>query len=239
MSRWRRRHPHLESGRLTRFVARLVAPAVLGLGVATAAPALAATAADGAPAGTVHDGACAPGEGVTLVLDAGAEAPAETWPDVVVRCVSGETETALAALAAAGFQYEFRPGFPGMVCTIGGWPNPCNGAPAEAYWSFWDGTDGAWAYAMVGGGSFKGSAGAVLGWAFGAGEPPRIDPPAPSTATPAAGAAGSARPTWAAPAVSTGAEPGGQVWPLALTGLLVAVAAAAGLVVVAWRRRHG
>ncbi|MFP4636718.1 MAG: hypothetical protein ACLFRD_12715, partial [Nitriliruptoraceae bacterium] len=86
----------------------------------------------------------------------------------------------LAALSAAGHEYSFVPRIPGMVCTIDGRPDPCNGAPEDAYWSYWRALEGgSWSYASRGAGEQDPKPGDVEGWAFGAGDPPGTAPPAP------------------------------------------------------------
>lgn len=101
----------------------------------------------------------------------------------VVRCASGPT-SGLDALSRAGFGYGFRPQFPGMVCTIEARPDPCNGAPTDAYWAYWHApAGGTWAYSTQGAGTRRPAAGSVEGWAFGAERRPSVAPPvsAPTT----------------------------------------------------------
>ncbi len=84
----------------------------------------------------------------------------------------------LVALQKAGFTYTFVPHQPGFICTIDHRPNPCNGAPASAYWSYWHARPhGKWMYSNLGAGSYHPKPGWVEGWAFGDGKPPRISPP--------------------------------------------------------------
>lgn len=86
--------------------------------------------------------------------------------------------TGLAALRQAGFRYSFVPGQPGFVCTIDHRPNPCNDAPATAYWSYWHAKPhGKWHYSKLGAGSYHPKRGWVEGWAFGKGKPPHISAP--------------------------------------------------------------
>jgi hypothetical protein len=86
--------------------------------------------------------------------------------------------TGLAALRQAGFKYGFVPGVPGFICTIDHRPNPCNDAPATAYWSYWHAKPhGKWRYSTLGAGSYHPKKGWVEGWAFGKGKPPHISPP--------------------------------------------------------------
>jgi hypothetical protein len=156
------------------------------------------------------------------------------------RCAPGAYGSVLEATKAVGWSYEFRAGFPGMVCQLDGQPDPCNGAPATAYWSLWQAADGAaWSYASVGAGNLAVAADDVVGWAFGPGQAPAVDPAGLGSA----GAVGSAaaKPSWAEPGptalvVAGQAESGRHVLPLVVTaGLVAAVALAGGLV---WRRRR-
>lgn len=129
-----------------------------------------------APAATAAG--CA-ASGVSVVVDAGATGGTST------RCVSGDPGSGLAALSSAGYAYTFVPRQPGFVCTIDRAPDPCNGAPASAYWSYWHARPGgSWTYSTLGAGSFDPPAGSVEGWAFGSGAPPRVRPPAASAPRP-------------------------------------------------------
>ena len=88
-------------------------------------------------------------------------------------CAGGDPGSGLAALSAAGFDYSFVPRQPGLVCRIDDVPARCNGAPADAYWSYWHADPGGrWVYSSVGAGSFDPKPGSAEGWAFGAGTPP-------------------------------------------------------------------
>lgn len=93
-------------------------------------------------------------------------------------CV-GDVGSGLAALSEGGFSYSFVDRQPGLVCTINGAPNPCNGAPADAYWSYWTASmGGSWSYSNLGAGNRNPAPGTAEGWSFGAGSPPAIGPPA-------------------------------------------------------------
>lgn len=141
--------------------------AVVTAGAVLAAPALPA-AAD----------AC---DGVWVVVDA-----SELGAGVQTRCAPGDPSSGLDALEGAGFTYTFVPRYDGMVCTIDGRPDPCNGAPPSAYWSYWNAEPGgAWRYSSTGAGSRDPAPGDVEGWAFGAGDPPSQPPPAPPAEEPA------------------------------------------------------
>lgn len=117
--------------------------------------------------------ACSGTTGVTVVADFTA-----LGGSIVTACDPGVPTTGLAALTGAGFTYAFVPRFPGFICTIDAKPNPCNGAPATAYWSYWHATPGGtWTYSSTGAGSYDPPQGSVEGWAFGAGTAPGISPP--------------------------------------------------------------
>ncbi|MEX1178130.1 MAG: hypothetical protein WEB09_06685 [Nitriliruptor sp.] len=103
-----------------------------------------------------------------------------TSSTVAERCASGRPADGLAALESAGFTYTFVPGQPGFVCTIDGYPNPCNGAPADAYWSYWSAAagDSSWTYNTRGAGNRTPPPGSAEAWVFGSGSPPSTPPPA-------------------------------------------------------------
>lgn len=118
--------------------------------------------------------ACA---GVTVVVDFGP-----LGGGVQTGCAPGSPHTGLAALAATRFGYSFVPRQPGMVCQISAQPDPCNGAPRDAYWAyFYAASGGVWTYGTEGAATRRPSPGGVEGWAFGAGQPPSIAPPGAST----------------------------------------------------------
>ena len=118
------------------------------------------------------DGSC---DGVWVVVDARAAGGSLT-----TRCAPGDPASGLAALESAGFAYTFVPRIRGFVCTIDGRPDPCNGAPADAYWSYWHApAGGSWTYASTGAGTRDPAPGTVEGWRFGDGStPPGTAPPA-------------------------------------------------------------
>lgn len=133
---------------------------VLRLGVAAM---LAVAALAAAPAVAQDD--C---DGITVVVDFTA-----FDGEVEQGCAPSDASTGLEALRGAGFSYSFVPQIPGMVCQIDGVPDPCNLAPADAYWSYWlRDTDGEWTYSTEGAGTRATSPDLVEGWAFGAGDPP-------------------------------------------------------------------
>jgi hypothetical protein len=159
---------NLTSGRV------LTAVATLAL-CAAATPAAATTTASipGASKPGVTAACTSTTKGVTEVVDF-----TKLGGKVQVACDPTNPKTGLAALTGAGFTYSFVPKYPGFVCRINALPNPCNGAPAKAYWSYWHATRGGkWVFASTGAGSYHPKPGSVEGWAFGSGEKPKTAPP--------------------------------------------------------------
>ena len=112
-------------------------------------------------------------DGVIVVVDASG-----LGRGISQTCVAGAPGNGLDALRAAGHTYGFVPRIPGMVCTIDDRPDPCNGAPAHAYWSYWHAEQGgSWSYSSVGAGDHHPTPGTVEGWRFGDGAAPGIPPP--------------------------------------------------------------
>jgi hypothetical protein len=115
---------------------------------------------------------CAGSSGVTVVIDFAA-----LGGGVQTGCALGDPATGLAALTGAGFSYAFVPRQPGFICRINALPNPCNGAPATAYWSYWHAQPGGtWSYSTSGAAGYNPAPGSVEGWAFGAGAVPGTNP---------------------------------------------------------------
>lgn len=146
------------SRRLLITAAFAVAAAVAGPGI-TPGPAAAA-------------GGC---DGVWVIVEPGSLGGSPTQ-----RCAPGSPSTGLAALEAAGHSYTFVPRVPGLVCTIDARPDPCNGAPEDAYWSYWHAAEGAtsWTYSTKGAGNRTPPPGSAEAWRFGSGDPPSTPPPA-------------------------------------------------------------
>jgi hypothetical protein len=112
-------------------------------------------------------------KGVTEVVDF-----TKLGGKVQTACDPSNPKTGLTALTGAGFTYSFVPRLPGFICRIDKLPNPCNGAPSTAYWSYWHAQPhGTWVYSKTGAGSYHPKPGSVEGWAFGAGQAPGISPP--------------------------------------------------------------
>lgn len=121
------------------------------------------------PAGAA-DGRC---DGVWVVVDARA-----LGGELTTRCAEGDPSSGLEALAATGHSYSFVPRQPGLVCTIDARPDPCNGAPADAYWGYYHApAGGEWTYAVRGAGNRDPEPGSVEGWAFGDDAEPGRRPP--------------------------------------------------------------
>ncbi len=141
---------------------------------------LAAGLAVGGPAPAAEAAACSGSTGVTVVVDFGS-----LGGGVQTGCAAGNPRSGLAALVGAGHGYTFVPRFIGLVCQIDARPNPCNGAPSTAYWSYWHASPGdPWSYSKDGAGTYHPEPGTVEGWAFGAGRQPGIAPPAPPRPAP-------------------------------------------------------
>lgn len=140
----------------------------------TAVPTPAGPVAEAGVAGSAAGAAaaCVGTSGVTVVVDFGV------LGGVQVGCAAGDPASGLAALSGGGFGYTFAPRQQGLVCTINGRPDPCNGAPTDAYWSYWHAQPGgSWTYSSIGAGSYNPAPGSVEGWSFGAGSKPGIAPP--------------------------------------------------------------
>jgi len=162
-----RRRGSVPLGSARRLVAGSAALLVAAAGLAVAAPAAEAAA-------------CSGSSGVTVVVDFGS-----LGGGVQTGCAGGDPASGLAALSAAGHGYTFVPRQFGLVCQIDARPNPCNGAPTTAYWSYWHATrGGSWSYATAGAGGYNPQPGTVEGWAFGAGGRPGIAPPAAPAPSP-------------------------------------------------------
>ncbi|PPK63080.1 hypothetical protein V5P93_005224 [Actinokineospora auranticolor] len=143
----------------TAVLRRTAAAAAVGLTAAVT------TALGAAPA---QAAACSGTSGVTVIVDFTA-----VGGTIQTACALGDPASGLAALTGAGFTYGFVPRQPGFVCQINTKPNPCNGAPVTAYWSYWHGTPGgSWTYSTSGAGAYNPAPGTVEGWAFGAGTAP-------------------------------------------------------------------
>jgi hypothetical protein len=141
----------------------VVAATAVGLVPGAVAPASAAPVAPAAPP-TITGRGCAPGTGVTVVVDA-----RELRDDVQVGCAAGQQASGFAALVAAGFTTNDDGGAPaGALCQIDGLP--VEGYPTcwyEGYWSSWrsDGT-AAWGFATTGPASGPLAVGTVEGWTW-------------------------------------------------------------------------
>lgn len=146
---------------------------LLILGTAPAATVHAAQRAAAAPAVSGAQATCRGTSGVSVIVDYGV-----AGGGVDKRCAPGDPTSGLTTLTGAGLPYTFVPRQPGLVCTINQVPDPCNGAPPTAYWSYWHlRADKTWEFSTVGAGSYNPAPGATEGWAFGKGKPPRVPRP--------------------------------------------------------------
>jgi hypothetical protein len=177
-----------------RLAARLLAVTalLLGMGVAGLVAADTSTAA-----------ACTSSSGVTVVVDYGS------LGGTSVGCATGPGN-GIEVLQAAGHSVEYVPRQQGLVCTIDGRTDPCNGAPTTAYWSYWHAKPGGtWSYSTQGAATYDAKSGTVEGWAFGAGKPPALRPPSrPRTAT--SSTTSPSRTTTSRPASTAAAGPSGE-----------------------------
>lgn len=161
----------------------------------------------GLPAAPAVAAACGGTSGVTVVVDFSA-----FGRGVVTACAPGDPESGLDALTRAGFQPYVQPN--GFVCRIDGLPDAQQEAcvrtpPADAYWAYLHGRDGAWQYSSQGAGSYDPEPGDTEGWAFGDDARPSVPPPTPARKTPTATATSSAKPAPGVPAGTTSAAGSG------------------------------
>src|SRR4051812_13018789 len=143
---------------------------------------LVAGAALTAPPAVATAGRCAPGTGVTVVVDfRGAPGGG-----VQTACdPSGAGKPGNQVMQAAGFRLTYVSSQPGFVCLINSRPGntACSRTPpANKYWGlFWsDGSPATWTYSNLGVGGLKVPAGGSIGWRFqngGGPPPPRAAPP--------------------------------------------------------------
>ena len=163
-------------------------------------------------ADTASGVSCAPGEGVTMVVDFNG-----LPGGIQVSCAEGVQDNGFAALANAGFGAGSDSGPAGTVCTING--QPSQGYPycwlTGGYWSYWrKDRGGAWAFSPVGASAGPIPVDTVLGWSWAqdfASGPPRADedsvPPATTTTT------STVTTSTTAPTSSTSTVPGTTVAP--------------------------
>ena len=147
---------------------------------------LAVAAAPAAPAGpaAATQGRCAPGTGVTVVVDYGP-----IGGGVVMACdPDGAGKSAAEVVTDAGFSLQYVSSQPGFVCRVNGQPGEadedCGGTPPpDAYWGlFWSDADPeTWAYSSEGAGSLDVPEGGSIGWRFQDGGDREV-PSAPPTA---------------------------------------------------------
>lgn len=185
---------------------RRIGPAALTGGLTLGLVALGAV--NGPVAGAAEAG-CTAGSGIRVVVDLGA-----FGGGVQVSCVTGDPASGRAALQAAGFAVSDVPRQRGFVCTINANPNPCNGAPDDAYWSYWHApAGGAWTYSSFGTSNRDPAPGTVEGWAFGSGTPPSVSPPGVDAERAAPAPAPGSTPRKAAPTPAPAAPAPGPARP--------------------------
>lgn len=199
------------------IVRRLLALAAIACGIAGLGGPVPAVAGAAAPTA-----ACTGTTGVTVVVDFGP-----LGGGTKVGCAPGDPNSGLAALQAAGFSYGFVQNVPGLVCTIDNAPDPCNGAPSDAYWAYHHASRGGpWIYSNEGAATYDPKPGSVEGWAFGDGRTPSSSPPPavttttrpPSTTRPPATTAPPSNPAPAPTSATPGATPDETTDPAADPG---------------------
>ena len=154
-------------------------PRSFTLVIATIAAALISTVGTVARAAA---GECAPGDGVTVVVDFAAFGEA-----VDVGCAPGSPPSGFEALGAAGFEVTRVQSNPGFVCRLHGLPDAANEdcqkiPPATAFWSYWTAVRGGdWRLSQTG--ASAAPRGDYEGWTFSSGSstPPRFSVPAAAT----------------------------------------------------------
>lgn len=148
---------------------RTLAAAAASLAVAV--PVLAAAPAAADPT----EGSCAPGQGVTLVVDG-----TSVGGDVQTRCAPGDPVNGIQALRAAGFDVVSSPSdFGEYVCVIDAVGTACDAPFEGSYWAFYTADpDAAWQVSGVGASGVDPDPGDVHGWRWGAGEEPSTPAPA-------------------------------------------------------------
>lgn len=132
---------------------------------------------------------CAPGTGVTVVVDH-TGVPGGGGRGVDTDCVSfNGSATARSLFRSAGVSMQDTSRFPGLVCLVNSLPAPspdCVVAPpSDAFWGlFWsNGRDGNWIYSSIGVDGLRVPQGGSIAWVWQGGNrtPPRVRPPAGST----------------------------------------------------------
>lgn len=132
---------------------------------------------------------CAPGAGVTVVVDH-TGVPGGGGRGIDTDCVRSTGPTMARSLfRSAGVSMQDTSRFPGLVCLVNSLPAPSPGCvvapPSDAYWGlFWsNGRDGNWIYSSIGVDGLRVPEGGSVAWAWQGGNrtPPRVRPPAGST----------------------------------------------------------
>ncbi len=211
------------------MVIGLLFACVLAAGLSGGDAASAATAPSAASTGS---GACADGNGVTVVVDF-----TDLGGSIEAGCALKDPATGRAALLAAGFTAADSQ--PGLLCAIDSKPNPCPTTFQGSYWSYWHSTpSGEWTSYQVGADASDPAPGELEGWRYNDGSTgPGIAPSAVADTlrpTQTATAVATAAPANAAPA--TGAA--GSVFLFASLGIAAAMVILVILALVRARRRR-
>ncbi len=134
------------------------------------------------PAPAAAAGRCAPGEGVTVVVDFGG-----LGGGTQVACVQdGAGQPSTVVVERAGFELDGVRSDPGFICAINRRPDPNSSCartpPADAFWGlFWsNGSSARWSFSTVGAGSLDVPEGGSIGWRWQNGGA-RDEPGAPPT----------------------------------------------------------
>lgn len=224
--------PHF-SNAPTMMAAGLLFACALAAGLSGGDAASAATAPSAASsAASTASGACADGDGVTVVVDF-----TDLGGSIEAGCALKDPATGRTALLAAGFTAADSQ--PGLLCTIDSMPNPCPTTFQGSFWSYWHSTtSGEWTSYQVGADASDPAPGELEGWRYNDGSAgPGIAPSAVAdTLRPAqtATAVATAAPAKAAPAAGAA----DSVFLFASLGIAAAMVILVILALVRARRRR-
>ena len=220
--------PHLSTAR-TMLVAGLLIACALATGLSGGG---AASAASTASTASTASGACADGNGVTVVVDF-----TDLGGNIEAGCALKDPATGRAALLAAGFVAADSQ--PGLLCAIDSKPDPCPTTFQGSFWSYWHSTSGGeWTSYQVGADTSNPASGELEGWRYNDGATgPGIMPSAVADTLRPTQAA-----TTAAPAAPAAAAPGAgaadSVFLFASLGFAAVVVILVILFLVRARRRR-
>ncbi len=204
----------------TRGIALAVSTLVAGLLFLIGFPPAAASASEGA---------CIDGEGVTVVVDF-----TDLGGSIEAGCATGDPTTGRIALENAGF--AATDSTPGMICAVGGQPDPCPATFEGSYWAYWTSTAGGeWSSYQVGADGSDPVPGDIEGWRYNDGSAaPGIAPADVASIEAVADSTGSA----AADDSSAASAGNDDIVLFAAVGLTVLLAGLVGLFLVRARRRQ-